>query len=389
MKTKFLLFLLYSFLSLVLTDEVRAQFTRGHNSDDLYLTGIIDSQFQQALFRFTNHGAEMQVINAIDFNNFDSTLVCLLTYVVPDISEGNVYCIDRYNGTPIPFSISFNYGQTWANCQGIPENGFDLASGSRPGEVYLRTKDPDNSLYFSDDYGYSFDFIRPLTTIKDIEVGTDPGELYIVKNNMLLHSLNNGLDFDTIMIDTAIVNNHGIKKLSRGTQSGELYLFTQSGYVNHRIYKSNNYGHYFNLIFDETIEPGNSFLFTAGRDSCSFYIARIEWDGENSLYTIEHSNDCGQSFIAYNHLVTGSNSINFETGISVFPNPAKGYIVFQGRRNIIGKILVTDLFGKTIFQFPINGQSITFNTSSLNPGIYLYKFEGNGTVSSGKFIIMR
>ncbi len=390
MKTKSAFYLIFLIVLCFPAIEARSQFSRGHNNDDLYLTGIIDGQYQQALFKFTNHGAEMQIMDKIDFANFDSTMVCMLTHVVPDISEGIVFCVDRYNGSPAPFSVSNNYGQTWSNVTFAPDYGFYLASGSHPGEVYLSTYVQSGLLYFSNDYGNSFEFVRQLNYLRDIETGTEPGELYVLRDNYcILHSLNNGFEFDTIQIDTTIANHHGVLKLSRGSKTGELYMYTKSGYVNNRIYKSYDYGNSFSLIYNETIEPGNSFLFTAGRDSCAIYIARIEWDGVRATYTIEHSDNCGQSFIIYNHLVTSANDIKPQYDLSVYPSPADEYVVFRTNKPIKSLITVSDIYGKVVCQLPINGESVTFITSKLNPGIYFYCFEVNGLLKSGKFLIVR
>jgi hypothetical protein len=403
MKTRLALSLIFIVFTISIPIRTAAQyFGRGHNNDDLYLTGLLSGQYQAALFRFTNNGASMQVMDSIDYYNWDTTTVCHLSSAIADINEGIVYCVDRYvNSTPV--SISYDYGQSWSNSAGAPHPACLLASGSQPGEVYLRIGPSDNSfLYYSNDFAQSFSLVRPIPEILNLEVGTEPGELYAItymnSHTVIFHSIDYGLTYDTIPIDTAIINNEEILSLSRGAFAGELYLASRFDYGKRHIYHSTDYGHTFSLIYTDISNPTDlRFAFTAGRNPCTLYIAHILFDGCNATYWIDYSSNCGQSFSSYEHIFTNlsdKNNLSQIGNLTITPNPVVQNTVIQYQLSKPCKILINiyNTLGNKIAsiiesQEQTGSYSTTFDASGLSSGIYYVILEINGIpMAKGKII---
>lgn len=84
-----------------------------------------------------------------------------------------------------------------------------------------------------------------------------------------------------------------------------------------------------------------------------------------------------------------------ESPIHIFPNPTKGEITFNydfDRNLSEGVLQIVDLNGKVIQIFSIEQSDgkIQWDTSNLEPGIYLYRLmDQTGFIASGRFLILR
>ena len=107
--------------------------------------------------------------------------------------------------------------------------------------------------------------------------------------------------------------------------------------------------------------------------------------GSYSIFNLSYFNknnlECGSSYIL------SSDEINFNTNLSIFPNPSNHFITIQTDQNFPNaKIHITDLSGREVELHPFN-QSILLDISRLSSGIYFVKMSSEDkTVSVQKFI---
>lgn len=85
----------------------------------------------------------------------------------------------------------------------------------------------------------------------------------------------------------------------------------------------------------------------------------------------------------------GIHEYNDNHAISVYPNPAFDYVVFENSKPLTGTIAITDITGRPVAEMPVSGQKTVWNTSEVAPGVYLYRIENNGNIQSGKALIAR
>ncbi|MDD7915400.1 T9SS type A sorting domain-containing protein [Polaribacter ponticola] len=83
-----------------------------------------------------------------------------------------------------------------------------------------------------------------------------------------------------------------------------------------------------------------------------------------------------------------NNSLNDDTKINLYPNPATQFIKISSPVFTVDKVEVFNVIGKrVIFKNAILKKEITLNSSTLSKGIYLIKITSNNKVSSKKLII--
>lgn len=78
--------------------------------------------------------------------------------------------------------------------------------------------------------------------------------------------------------------------------------------------------------------------------------------------------------------------IEYNTTLSIYPNPAKDYVNISISNNIATRVEIYDVLGKRVFVRKVN-ESMPLNISSLQPGLYLFKFIQNERVVTKKLII--
>ena len=99
------------------------------------------------------------------------------------------------------------------------------------------------------------------------------------------------------------------------------------------------------------------------------------------------------TFDNFNTGITNFNSSN-DIEVSCYPNPAKGYIVFEVESSKFGvgetnEIRVTDAFGRQVALLNMNNEKVVWDTQKINPGVYFYSVESDGVVEAGKLIISK
>lgn len=336
MKYKILLPTILLFVSCITCLNSYCQATRGTHSGELYIPSTwyyLGGQNNfRAIFYTENHGEFLFVkyIENVEFSEM------ALGKLISDATEGVVY-----NNSSDGLWKSNDYAQTW---EFIEDEGIDrrYSSGTINGEIYKYCTNQTSFFYLSNDYGENFELIN--TEVWGFpEVGTNEGEVYVFKistfptfNIYLLYSENYGVSFDTIDIEPEISGwevSSNFPKISRGSNSGELYLVTWFFPANFHIYYSSDYGYNFDLkyISEECDFYFERYRFTAGKATGEFYIVKeIPWfDGTNTKLTIYYSSDTASSFNEYVHVLDENFPVNIKNNLAKkhkvscfnFPNP--------------------------------------------------------------------
>ncbi len=95
------------------------------------------------------------------------------------------------------------------------------------------------------------------------------------------------------------------------------------------------------------------------------------------------------NWMDFKSTVTSSPNYKDET-VKVFPNPSReGSVNFQIGTAVSGRLVVTDLTGKSIVEMDVESNTSIFSLQEpMNAGIYLWSFSNqHGEVYSGKFVI--
>ena len=61
--------------------------------------------------------------------------------------------------------------------------------------------------------------------------------------------------------------------------------------------------------------------------------------------------------------------------LKVYPNPTRGNVFIQNENAIIERVVVTDLYGRTVATIPVNDYQGTLDLSSMPNGLYLLRIE--------------
>jgi hypothetical protein len=288
-------------------------------------------------------------------------------------------------------------------------SGEFIISGFDPS---LNPYSPAGVIYKTSDYFSHFTLVEDSTYgFYNGEIGKVSGELYqlplVNGYGYLLHSLDFGANFDTIPVDTTIVNeNTGLffNTLSRGSSPGELFLVTKQSIsateIHYSIYHTTDYGASWQLKSNQVFD--NEFqMFTAGRGNCKFYVASTKnYPGElyNTLQ-IMYSSDCGETFTTYEYLLSPDVAVkqisegNFSE-IEISPNPASDKIKVNSRLTEPSKcsICIYNSSGSIVMQKPEREYTgeirEEIDVQKLTNGIYYLAINSlNQTFKPVKFIV--
>ncbi|HNX90100.1 MAG TPA: T9SS type A sorting domain-containing protein [Paludibacteraceae bacterium] len=378
---------------------------RGHANDDIYV--IYDGGTYNYLLYLTSNG---EVIS----KRSDNVLYVITGEPIPGKLFGH---------TSAYFGVSEDYGQHFNMLPPLPYyyiTIFGLLGGEVAGNYTIYGEDisvypyPMGVLYKTTDNFATYTLVADtLNELTYCEGGSVAGELYQIPilngHASLCHSLDYGATFDTLAIDTAIINeNLGIevKKLSHGAAQGELYLVTieeiAASKYKYIIYHSADYGVSWQMkYFFE--DYSNKLSFTAGRGACKFYIA-IVTTTPGSTYntlTILYSDDCAEAFAPYYHLLSPDVGINendvLPSVLSVSPNPASEIATITYKLRKPGNVQL-EIFSpegrkvKVINEgYKARGKnSCQLISSNLSPGIYniVLKMERE-VLTSTRFVVIR
>ena len=201
MKTKLTILILL----LSLTYKVNAQFERGSEPGEIYLTTNWYNDWA------TDTGYIM-LIHSEDYGRTFTISNIEGWYLLPSSGPYQKYYPDAANDTLYQkwgdtLKISYDNGYTWQNQ--IDDFGISskLATGSVKGHVYKY----DGSIYKSTDYGESFSFINDNISSWRFGAGVSEESLYwyrILDNPTtfyIYHSFDSGLNFDSVAVSEDIV----------------------------------------------------------------------------------------------------------------------------------------------------------------------------------------
>lgn len=112
-------------------------------------------------------------------------------------------------------------------------------------------------------------------------------------------------------------------------------------------------------------------------------------DGENELevYAVDKYGNSKDKIVNYNWKRTSGleDKLN-ESKLNVYPNPATDYLKFNSEKDSPAQLRVYSIDGKEIENIYDNDGSIELDLVEYPQGIYLYKYESEGQVSTGKFV---
>ena len=149
------------------------------------------------------------------------------------------------------------------------------------------------------------------------------------------------------------------------------------------------------LYYEWIVQPPE-----AGTIAGDSLITTITWadsyEGTVAI-AVRSINDCGESEWSQPKYVeavacTGVNEIAREgIGVLVYPNPAKDYVVFdvQGSKFGGSGITIMNIYGKKVAELPVRSEKTVWQTGGVEAGLYFYRVETEGTVISGKVMVMR
>jgi hypothetical protein len=86
-----------------------------------------------------------------------------------------------------------------------------------------------------------------------------------------------------------------------------------------------------------------------------------------------------------------------KTKLRVYPNPAKGFAVFETlgvkgltlSQTLNTRVIVIDVYGQTVAELPVTSQKTLWHTDGVENGVYFYRVEIEGDVLSGKIVIQK
>jgi hypothetical protein len=373
-------------------------FTRGADTAEIYLScnwyadtnGII----WHGIFRSTDNGQTLSVQRKT--NSYVEG-----SWVFGDSVSGALFQAPIHLDT---FAISFDYGVTFE--KKYAGNIYEVAGGCMAGEIYFNGY----GLYRGTDYGNTFTLQSNNDSLRLQDVGTLPGELYMMNLSttanpiQLAYSNDFGHTFSRSQILLpGIPASIDECDIHRGTMPGEMYILAWKGIDSIAIFHSNDYGQTITLqsYRSKIVNQYDEIFCTAGRTPGSFYFARSihcgSIPGDHACLWMDYSRDYGVTFTSYYHELdstyTGVNHNDDLSELKVFPNPANDHVTFRIADKVQdcdSKIVVCDLVGKPILVgvLPKGRIEVTFDTKNLAAGFYCYKITpiinfNSRTISSG------
>lgn len=394
MKTAHILItLVLGMLSLMVNAQSLTSTFRGHTTDDLYYNNC---SFLHLSY-ISGDGAVISCNNT-HANWSDQYFAETTTgYVYTLANEGIMESKD--------FGKSFSQlVYAWLTPEvGIP----NFCGGEKPGQAYLISHNYSTNNNNVLKTNNSFETVANATYFPT-EIGVLDKEYYLLQTHIdnlcLLHTINDGLDFDTSYFPENVINENFIfYKLSRGSNVGELFLVTRhiSALPIYKLYHSLDFGENWN----EKELPANltdDAKFTAGRGNCKFYIVDNNWNG-GVTYTVKiyTSSDCGATYTLYSHelptYVGLGDDKQKQPLLTVTPNPAGNTTNVHWQQNSSQKqvIQVLSSTGQMVLSTdigvqPIGNQSFLLDVHSLSNGMYQIRLMGeNGEIRCGKMVVCR
>ncbi len=392
--------LLFALCPLLFALNSYSQITRGAQPGELYISTdwYMDNygQVHYAIFHTTDNGEHI----TLQYENIESPPPDEMQVgkVLGDATNGALYNIGNNE-----LWVSFDYGTSWEFRENYP--GYTkFFSGVNQGLIF---KGNSQGFFKSIDYAQSFELLPITVTCPFTEVGFFEPEFYGIYGEAgiyfnFVHTIDYGQTYSEIPIDSAVAfwapGGH-YPQISRGTESGEIYLVSWWLDSNYKIFHSVDKGYtwtekyesdYINIYYWRV-------NYTAGREPGSFYVmrSRINPAGDHVWLYIDYSSDYGETFTTYFHdldsTITKVNPVKkIEVNLSNYPNPftEKTIIEFELPENCTNPLLnIYNIHGILVKQFNITGKKSQqwdgtgFNGIKMPGGIYLYSIS-NRNISS-------
>ena len=177
-----------------------------------------------------------------------------------------------------------------------------------------------------------------------------------------------GIDVDTNFISTGfsspkLVDSNGVYQLFVGSYSGTIYQFT-------------NIDGNLNGIFTSVTSTANT-IWDGGK--CAFTFADINNDNQPDMILGNLSG--GISYFSSDTALVSGTENHPQHNLVIYPNPTSNKLTVES--NLLGKIAIKNLLGKTVYTTKKTTNSISINTSKFAKGIYILQLNG----TSSKVII--
>ena len=368
---------------------------RGQFNDDLYVR--CGSGVENVFLYFTGSGDTIHYRSSINYYSL---------YMTSEPNSGKIY-----GHNLLEFGESIDYGKSFHEKAPFI-NGFHIESffgGEIPGEFIIEGviySTNQHMIYQTSNYFTNYTLVDNNNSLENAESGYISGEIYKlpVRSNgsWLLHSLNYGADFDSILIDNSIIDvNQGryFQTLSRGSVQGELFLVTHKQNVSQTenyfsIYHSIDFGASWELKSTQTFNSDRQ-GFTAGRGLCKFYIANLNPSPGSQYNTLQiySSSDCGVTFNLKEYQLTPDVGLpetpSSKSQILISPNPATNKISIECK-DTVGEISIEilDVQGRQVMENKYSNQEIIdMDISTLKAGIYLLKMHSKNRIEASKLVI--
>ena len=363
--------------------------TRGALPGEIYVSSETygnNEGMHYAVFYSSDNGKTM----TLQYENVEQQPeVMWVGFVIGDATPGVVY--NRYIYGMNKLWVSFDYGVNWEYRGYYPDNAYFL-TGIDNGVIFNTAW---VKLYRSDDYGQNFELITDPLTIPVPEIGFFDGEFFGINGDSgegftLIHTMDYAYTHTEIPIDSTVAF-WDYPQISRGTESGELYLVSWWLDSHFKIFHSTDTGYTWTQKFESDYIDIYywSLAYTAGRQPGSFYVFRLTYDPtlNHRLLYIDYSSDYGETFTTYFHeldsLYTSIATIHkTEPELSALPNPFSKYTIikFDLPPNWHVPFLnIYNIHGVLIRRYNIKGKNMLQwdgrdnNGITVPGGIYLYE----------------
>lgn len=121
--------------------------------------------------------------------------------------------------------------------------------------------------------------------------------------------------------------------------------------------------------------PDNDFIDANGQRQVVLHFNSYGCAEEDHQATLRIRHTGGEQLVPVTMHVSsvGIPTVEFPVQIRVYPNPTSGSVFVQHESALIAKVVVTDLYGRTVAAVPVNDYTGAIDLSSLPNGLYLLK----------------
>ncbi len=382
----------------------QSQITRGAVEEEIYLSTswyADNDGVHYAIYHSTDNGETIE----LKYENLETPPEdeMKIGRVLGDADAGALY---NYRSNEL--WSSFDFGETWVSRQNSYGYG-QYFTGEDSGKIFRG----DTAFSVSTDFGSSFEVLPVDAICPFTEIGFTEAEFYGIYGVAgsyyhFVHTIDYGQSCTETSIDSTVAfwapGGH-YPQISRGTQSGEIYLVSWWLNSTYKIFYSTDTGNTWTEQFESEYIDAYEISYSAGREPGSFYVmhSQLSESCDHILLYIDYSSDYGQTFTSWFHnldsLYTSVHKINKDKiEISAYPNPfsIKTTITCKLPENCNNAVLqIYNIHGDLIKQYSLktnkkqlwNGRDE--NENRVPKGIYLYNVKYNSFQSQTKKLIIQ